>query len=242
MNGKFGHQPEKKLAEGVADILNDTLANLCIRASRDAGMADYFYLGIIRYHSIKDASQMDVNRVESALQGALQGEKLAPISRLALSPLRVKEVKKLAKDPMGREVTKTNRQQVWVEPHGEGNTPLAEALAMAADWVKGFIAGHPGCFPPQVINLTDGRPTTDPRPNAKALCDLRSSDGNVLFFNVHITDKALTTVEYPGTEAVLPQEEKTAKLARLLYGMSSILPEKYRVMAQAMGMTLPDQA
>jgi hypothetical protein len=71
-----------------------------------------------------------------------------------------------------------------------------------------------------VINITDGLANDgNPLKPAEQLRGLSSSDGNVLLFNLHISEKAGASIEFPDNEANLPD-----KYARLLFRMSSPLP------------------
>ena len=60
----------------------------------------------------------------------------------------------------------------------------------AKEYLKAFLGVQANCYPPLVINITDGHPTDgDPREAAKELRELASRDGKVLMFNAHISDK-----------------------------------------------------
>jgi hypothetical protein len=88
-----------------------------------------------------------------------------------------------------------------------------------------------------VLNLTDGRPTTDPRPQAKSLCNLGSNDGKVLLFNLHLSEQNDPPIEFPANEDQLPD-----KFARFLFRMSSILPPKCVDAGRATGLHVEPQS
>src|SRR5207302_1589657 len=112
------------------------------------------------------------------------------------------------------------RFPVWFEPKADGRTPMCAALKLAARYLEVFLARYPACYPPVVINITDGRATDgDPQPAAKALRRLASADGNVLLFNVHISSSPAAPIEYPAAADGLPDN-----FARLLFRLSSPLP------------------
>ena len=48
---------------------------------------------------------------------------------------------------------------MWLEPKAAGKTPMCEAFQAAHEVIGGFVAEHPACFPPIVINITDGMAT-----------------------------------------------------------------------------------
>src|SRR5438132_21317 len=106
-----------------------------------------------------------------------------------------------------------------------GGTPMYEALRKAKEEVDTFLSIQPNCFPPLVINITDGQPTDgDARAVIATAEDLRamaSRDGHVLLFNAHLSEKRSRPIEFPDDEADLPDD-----FARLLFRMSSELPPK----------------
>ena len=59
---------------------------------------------------------------------------------------------------------------------------------------------------------------------------LASSDGNVLLFNIHISSKAGSAVEFPDSETTLPDE-----FSRMLFNTSSVLPAYMQAMARQEG-------
>lgn len=227
MKNPFGRQPDKRKADGVAEIINDLLYNLTIQCTKSAGIHDFLQLGIVGYGLA----------VGSAFKGNLAGRSLVRVGELANNPLRIQERSWVEKDFAGQDVVKKTKRPIWVEPEANGKTPLAEALTLAAQWLREFLGQFPGCFPPLVINLTDGMPSAEPRPQARALCELQSQDGRVLLFNVHLSEQAAAPVEFPSREDGLPDN-----FAKLLFRISSVLPPKYVGMARAAGMPVEDQS
>jgi hypothetical protein len=108
---------------------------------------------------------------------------------------------------------------------------MCAALRLARSTVAEFLQQFPDCYPPLVVNISDGEATDgDPGPAAAGIRDLGSSDGNVLLLNAHLSDKRLWPIEYPDREGGLPD-----KFARLLFRMSSLLPARLQAAAQAEG-------
>jgi hypothetical protein len=206
----FGEQPDKSKADGVADALNRLLQNLVIKCTKSEGVRDYFHVGVIGYGA----------RVQPALGGALAGKTLVPVSVIADHPIRLEQRTRLVSDGAGGLVEQAVKFPVWFEATAVGRTPMCQALTLARDTLSGFIAQYPKCFPPLAINITDGMATDgDPLPAARSLRELRSEDGGVLLFNVHLSSKRARPVEYPASEAGLPDN-----FARLLFRMSSEMP------------------
>jgi len=87
--------------------------------------------------------------------------------------------------------------------------------------LSGFIAHYPDCFPPLIINISDGKATDgNPEVQANALKAIGSSDGNVLFFNAHLSSSPAVPIEFPANESELADPH-----AKLLFRMSSLLPD-----------------
>jgi hypothetical protein len=208
----FGGQPEKSKADGVADALNRLLQNLVLKCAKADGIRDFFHVGIVSYGG----------RVTPAFGGALAGQSLVPVSKVANNPLRVEVRTRKVDDGAGGLVEQHFKFPVWFEARPTGRTPMCEALRLAKVYLHDFLGRQPKCYPPLVLNITDGKPSDgDPRDPAKELRGLASKDGNVLLFNAHLSDKQNRPIEFPGDEAGLPDD-----FAKLLFRMSSPLPPK----------------
>jgi len=93
-------------------------------------------------------------------------------------------------------------------------------------------------FPPIAINITDGEATDgDPNEAAKSIRELRSNDGEVLLFNLHISAQRAALVEFPDSRTGLPDH-----FAQLLFRMSSVLPDYMRRIAQEEGYRVSEGA
>jgi hypothetical protein len=208
----FGRQPEKTKAGGVADALNRLLQNLVLKCAKSDGIRDYFYVGLIGYGG----------RVVPGFGGPLANEALVPVSKIANNPLRIEERKRLVDDGAGGIFEQTVKFPIWYEPRPTGKTPMCQALQTAHEWMTVFAEKMVGSYPPLVVNITDGMATDgDPLPAAQKLQKLGTKDGNLLLFNVHVSAKSDTPVEFPATEQGLPDE-----FAQLLFRMSSPLPDR----------------
>jgi len=217
----FGAQPEKSKAEGVADAINRLLSNLVIKCTKSEGVRDYFTVGVISYGG----------KVLPALGGALDGLFLVPVSKIAEHPLRLEKRTRRIPDGAGGFLETAIKFPVWFDPKAAGRTPMCGAFTTAQTVLKKFIEQYPKAFPPLVVNITDGMPTDgDPIPHAQALQALKTQDGNVLVFNAHVSEKDVKPVEFPASEAGLPDD-----FARMLFRMSSSLPPQMLEAAKAEG-------
>jgi hypothetical protein len=220
MADPFGGGGGKK-DQKVADAINNLLFNLTIKCAKSEGVRDYYHIGVIGYGE----------KVGPALGGELAGKELVPISKVADSPERIDERVKKVEDGAGGVVEQKVRFPIWFSPLSKGGTPMSEALKKAQTIIQGWITEHPDCFPPIVINITDGESTDgSPQKAAEALRALKSSDGEVLLFNVHLSSKGGSSFEFPSSENELPDQ-----YAKQLFNMSSPLPEHIRTAASQEG-------
>ena len=117
-----------------------------------------------------------------------------------------------------------------------GGTPMCAALKSAETILTDWVAQHADAFPPIVINITDGESTDgDPTAAALAIQNLATSDGNVLLFNVHLSSHRASPIEFPDGEDGLPDQ-----YAKLLFGLSSLLPSYMQSVASDEGYRASD--
>ena len=115
---------------------------------------------------------------------------------------------------------------------------MCQALAHTQNILSTWLAKYPECFPPIVINITDGESTDgDPASAANAIKNLLVNDGPVLLFNVHISSQNSLPIEFPNSDKGLPDQ-----YAQLLFRISSLLPDYMRGIAQQEGIPATDGA
>lgn len=216
----------KRKADGVADIINRLLQNLIIKCAKSEGIRDYYHIGVIGYGAT----------VGSGFSGHLAGQDLSPISMIANSPSRIEERTKKVDDGAGGLVDQTIKFPIWFDPVADGGTPMCQALDRAKSIIQNWINGHPSCFPPIVINITDGEATDgDPTEKAEELKRLSNVDGNVLVFNIHLSSHNAIPIEFPDKEDGLPDQ-----FAKLLFRMSSVLPTHIQNAAKQEGFRISE--
>lgn len=212
----------RQKAEGVSDAINRLLQNLVIRCSKEEGIRDYYHVGVVGYGE----------KVGPALGGSLAGRAFVPISEIGDNPGKIETRTQKEDDGAGGILEREVQFPVWFEPVARGGTPMCQAFTQAQGVVKQFLAQYPDSFPPIVINITDGEATDgDPRNVAKVLCDMKSNDGNVLLFNLHVSTQTGAAVLYPDDPDGLADE-----FAKLLFSMSSELPDYMLSFAQQEGL------
>jgi hypothetical protein len=207
-------------ADVVADAVNRVIDELIIKCGKEEGVRDYFHLGTIGYGA----------SVDSAWAGPLAGQTVLPVSEISANPARTEQRHKKVSDGAGGLVEHEVNFPIWLDPVANGPTPMCQALAWAGTWLDGFIEQYPGCFPPVVLNITDGEPTDgNPLPVAQELTKRRSNDGAVLLFNLHVTTDPAPPISFPSNGALL------GEAASRLFDMSSVLPPPMRTAAAEYG-------
>jgi hypothetical protein len=227
MSDPFGVvESDRKKADGVADAINRLLQNLVIKCAKEDGVRDYYHVGVLGYGA----------NVGPAFSGPLAGKELVAVSEIGNMPARLEERTKKVDDGAGGLVDQTIRFPVWFDPVANGGTPMCRALDQAHGILQGWLAQHPGCFPPIVINITDGEATDgDPTSAADAIRKLSSNDGEAMLFNLHLSSQRMPAIEFPDSEASLPDQ-----FAQFLFRLSSLLPAYMRHIAQQEGYKVSD--
>jgi hypothetical protein len=226
MNDPIGGEVQQKKTEVVADSINRLLTELAVKCAKEEGVRDYFHVAVIGYG----------RSVGSAFKGALSGRDLVPLSEVANNPARVEERTKKVPDGAGGLVETTTSFPVWMDPVADGGTPMTRALTYAGSLVSRWLAEHPGCFPPIVLNLTDGESTDgDPTNAALEIQTQASADGAALLFNLHVSGTDASAITFSDSDTALPDA-----YARTLFGMSSVLPPHMRSYAMQEGFNVTD--
>jgi hypothetical protein len=227
MQDKFGGGGGRK-DQAVADAINRLLQNLAIKCAKSEGVRDYYHVGVLGYGA----------NVGPAFGGSLAGKDLVPISTIADSPVEIEERTKKVEDGAGGLVEQKIRFPIWFKPVANGGTPMIQVLTKAQRIIEQWLSQHPDGFPPIIINITDGETTDgDPLKASEQVRALKSSDGNVLLFNVHISSIEGTKFEFPNSENELPDQ-----YAKLLFKMSSELPEHIHTAAEQEGYRVTPQS
>lgn len=206
---------DKPKCEAVATIINRLLDTTILRCSKNEGVRDYFHIGVIGYGP--------GNKAKFAWSGSLAGREFVTVNELRENAQIIKVNKKIDAGD-GTLIEREIEMPKWFDPVGEGSTPMAEAFHLAIEKLNGWIGSYPNSFPPIIFNITDGEPNDAKKAeqSAKSLTNMTTSDGNLLLFNIHISDKEGQEILFPVHDETLPD-----KKAKLLFRMSSVLPEPF---------------
>jgi hypothetical protein len=147
----------------------------------------------------------------------------------------------------------TENRPFWIEPRSLGRTQMAEAFTRARDIAGLWLNSPPEpgqaqrqeCFPPIIINITDGEDNGGGNLLAVAQ-EIRSKgtqQGGILIFNCHFTKAIGQSCVFPGSAAELTY--LNSPFAQQLFEVSSVIPEPLRRRAASellRGQDLPDTA
>jgi hypothetical protein len=224
-----GGQGETK-ASAVADAVNTLLNEVIITSWKGRIVKDRIYVGVIGYGT-NEADAVDYAKPAFSHPN-LGGRYLIPISEIAdnVTGFRSSSIRVQVENFETREMEEiTEEIPYWFEPKAYGKTPMCQAFGVAYDILKEWVDApkHRDCFPPMVINITDGMPT-DGGPDdllgaAKKIMDLSTNDGNALVYNCHISSGAGDCIKFPSDTAGIADE-----LAVALFEASSIIPDEVR--------------
>lgn len=191
-------------AETAAVAVNKVIEEIILSCSAGSAIKDRCYVAVVGY-----GVNVNILFLEKA-------------SELAKND-KTTTVKKKISDGAGGLVEVDEIQRIFVTPTATGGTPMAEAFKQAYKGIEKFIANHPNSFPPIVINITDGEPNNmnSAATEAKKLAQLKTSDGNVIILNAHISNASAGKIELPGNDSGFSSN----RFAKFLFDISSVLPE-----------------
>ena len=225
--------PEKTKIKALSTAVNRFISDLIGMCEKGEDQPrDYFYIGVIAYTTDRsDPPNVLVGPVLQGQNGTLSGRDLISVSDLFNDPLAIEDRMRKFDDGAGGLIEMPVKFPIWYrepDPMTMGGTPMSHALEYARGIAEAWCGSRPDSFPPVVIHLTDGEPTDgDPEPYAEALKALETVDGNVLLFNCHLSSSQAAPVVFPVSESMLSDD-----YAKLLYRMSSELPESPEIKAQ----------
>lgn len=218
MTNLFGE--EMTMAEAAARIVNRQINELVLRCIKSNETRHYYDIAVIGYGE----------RAYGGWNGDLDGRDFVSPEELREHPFKkiiTREEKRTRKGVVVKEVEKVQ----WVEAQHDGSwTHLHEAFSKALQLLNQWMEKHhdKDCYPPTIINITDGEFNGATRESllqqANELKSMFTNDGNVILFNIHFT------ASKSAAEVVCPieiSELRGNSYAETLFNMSSLLPERY---------------
>lgn len=207
------------LSEAVARIVNNQINELVLRCIKADDVRYYYDIAVIGYG----------HEVASGWNGDLEGRWFVSPQELRDNPFKtitIREEKRTRRGPIIKEVQKIQ----WVEADHTGRwTYLHNALDKAKELLSEWMNAHKGlvCYPPTIINITDGDYNGAEEDvvefKANELKSMSTDDGNVIFFNIHVTPNNSESTLFPAEV----KDVVDSNLAKKLFNLSSLLPERY---------------
>ena len=211
---------EMTMAEAAARIVNRQINELVLRCIKSNEVRRYYDIAVIGYGE----------SAYSGWSGELEGRDFVTPEELRDHPFKkivTREEKRTRKGTVVKEVEKVQ----WVEARHDGRcTHLHEAFDRAKALLGRWMEEHreKDCYPPTIINITDGEFNGASRDTvlqqANELKSMFTNDGNVILFNIHFA------AGKSADEVVCPidiNELNGDRYAETLFRMSSLLPERY---------------
>lgn len=133
----------------------------------------------------------------------------------------------------GKMIQVEEEQAFWIEYFANSSrTETAEAIINTYQVIQKWLeedTRRRQSFPPVVINITDGMHNGKGNPieEARKLRELRTNDGQVLFFNCHLTSTNTSRLIFPSNKGQilsLGLSSQDQAGAQQLFDMSSIVP------------------
>lgn len=216
---------EMTLSEAVARIVNSQINELVERCVKHNETRRYFDIAVIGYG--KEAY--------SAWNGCLEGRDFVTPEEIRNNPFMKKMVKEEVRTRKGITVKEVETKQ-WMTARHDGNwTHMDKAFKRAEGLLENWMKQHhdKDCYPPTIINITDGEyngvSDAEMQQLANQLKSMFTNDGNVLLFNIHIVPGHIESVVLPASIGELNRNGYGEKL----YSMSSLLPLNYNEQIRA---------
>lgn len=207
------------MSEAVARIVNHQINELVLRCIKTNEVRHYYDIAVIGYGS--DAY--------SGWQGELEGRDFVSPQELKEHPFKTITTRKEVRTRRGT-VTKEVESVQWIDANDNGSwTHMHKAFGKAKELLEKWMEQHhdKDCYPPTIINITDGLFNGTTKENmlqlSNELKSMFTNDGNVLLFNIHIVPNDQESVVFP----VDKSEVESGSYGLTLYEMSSLLPTRY---------------
>ena len=218
-----------------ADAVNRIVDTLSQRCSSGMDIRDYFHIGILGYTTGGFLGMGGLKNTYT-LPGTTPERPFLPISQVV--EVADMEEKRVKEDYGGGEIVEvTRRMPVWLRHHNGSLDPMRQMLSFVERPLAEWIGQHPNSYPPIVVVICDGWATDgDPQKEAQRIRDLRTSDGNVLLFTVHLSNyNGSRPTLFPSEERGLQSLGEGSDDSKMMFRMTSVLPWGSRQAAASLG-------
>ena len=213
------------LSEAVARIVNSQVNELVERCVKSNETRHYFDIAMIGYGE----------EAYSAWNGALEGRDFVTPEEIRDNPFLKKMVKEEVRTRRGVTIKEVEKKQWMTARHDGSWTRMDKAFKRAEGLLETWMRQHhdKDCYPPTIINITDGEYNGVSHDAmlqlANQLKSMFTNDGNVLLFNIHIVPHQSEAVVFPATVGELNGDGYGERL----FNLSSLLPLNYNEQMRA---------
>lgn len=207
------------MSEAVSRIINSHIKELVQRCVKGNEIRHYYDIAVIGYG----------DNAYSGWIGPLEGKWFVSPKEIYENPYEKILTRKEVRTRRGVEVKEVEIDQ-WIKPRHDGSwTYLHKAMDKAYVLLSDWLEDHKGkcCYPPTIINITDGEYNGASRDvvlqKSNELRSMSTNDGNVIFINIHLSLSGSQTVIFPTGKNELNNDALSEKL----YELSSLLPLRY---------------
>lgn len=214
----FGGE-DMTLSEAVARIVNNQIDELVERCVRANETRHYFDIAVVGYG----------DEAYSAWNGALAGRGFVSPEEIRFNEYKKIKLKESVRTRAGVREIEVEKKQ-WLQARHDGkstrmNKAFLHAEGLLDDWLRQHQTQD--CYPPIIINVTDGEYNGASREEMQQLANRLkakfTNDGNVLLFNIHIIPGQTEAIMFPASIG----EMRANKYGESLFEMSSLLPLNY---------------
>ena len=241
MGADMPGMPGQVKGQVAADAVNRIVDTLAQRCSQGMEVRDYFHIGILGFTTSGFLGWGGIKNTY-ALPGTRPERPFLPISQVVEEAEM--EERRVRENHGGEIVEVTRRIPVWLRHHSGGLDPMRQMLELMERPLAEWVGQHPTSYPPTVVIVCDGWATDgDPYQAAERLKSLRTNDGNVLLYAVHLSsaEGAVPTV-FPSRENGLPSMGEATDDSKMMFRMASVLPETTRQQAVSLGFSVDDSS
>ena len=210
---------EMPMAEAVARSVNNQINELVLRCIKTNEVRRYYDIAVIGYG----------RDVYSGWNGALEGRYFVSPEEIKNNPFKKIITREEVRTRRGTTVKEVEKVQ-WLQARSDGSwTHMRDAFRKAKSLLEDWLNEHrdKDCYPPTIINITDGAYNGSTREEiqqeANELKSMFTNDGNVLLFNIHISPSCGGRITFPTSVGELSGNNYGAEL----YNLSSLLPLRY---------------
>ncbi len=226
-----GH-PGRIKGEIASDAVNRIVDTLVQRCSSGMEVRDYFHIGILGFTSERGRGRR--LEITNFLPETIPEQPFLPISQVAEA---AKIVERRVRENYGGEIIEVKRRMpVWLQVEPKNWDPMRGMLEFVERPLAEWTELYPNAYPPTVIVVCDGWASDgDPQKAAQSIRNVRTNDGNALLFIVHLSSAQTEPTMFPAQENGLPSLGEAPDDSRLMFRMTSVLPESIRWQAANMG-------